>query len=212
MSEKNKTLKAYQVTEDYEGNGCVVFATNSATARREGASEIGVEWESIESCRRAPHFDKYAPGPVPTEEMIKAGWWFECLGCGQRVSDDYEYDDEGNEIAPGAYVVRKSHVFCTQECLARHDARKRMNVAAQNALIELVEAKFPGCTLQSVYVYGEKLMPSDKRSGTRCRANFTFPGAKYGATYIFGEGDIAHVSQCDVESFKNLYKPLGAKS
>ncbi|MWA16544.1 hypothetical protein GPJ57_01380 [Burkholderia pseudomallei] len=206
MSEiSKKPLKAYQVSEGGEGSGCVVFATNSATARREGAAELGTDWECIDSCRRAPHFDRYAPGPVPMEAMIESGWWFECHGCSARVSNDYEYDDDGNEIELGTYVVRKQQVFCCQECLARDDARKRMNVAAQNALIELVEAKFPGCTIQRVHVYGEKLEPSEPRGGRNCVAYFTFPGSRYAATYVFGEGNVAHVPQIDVDAFVALY-------
>ncbi|MBR8279755.1 hypothetical protein [Burkholderia vietnamiensis] len=208
MSEK--PLKAYQVNVDADDvYSCVVFATNSATARREGASELGYEWDDVESCRRRPNFDEYAPGPVPPRALIEDGWRFECHGCGTPVSDN-EYDDDGNEIDPGAYVVRKQQVFCCQECLARDDARKRMNVAAQNALIELVEAKFPGCAIQRVHVYGERLEPSEPGHGHKCVAYFTFPGSRYSSTYVFGEGDIAHVPQIDVDAFVALYRPSNA--
>ncbi|PRF55362.1 hypothetical protein [Burkholderia multivorans] len=201
-----KPLKAYRVDESGEGYGCVVFATNSAAARREGASELSTDWECIDSCRRAPQFDQYAPGPVPIEALIESGWWFECHGCGARVSNDYQYDDDGNEIEPGAYVVRKQRVFCCQECLARDDAKRRANVAAQDALIELVEAKFPGCTIQRVHVYGERLEPSEPHGGHKCVAYFTFPGSRYAATYVFGEGNVAHVPQVDVDAFVELYR------
>lgn len=205
---EQKPLKAYQVNvESDDAYSCVVFATNSATARREGASELNADWEDVDSCRRAPHFDEYAPGPVPASAMIEAGWWFECHHCNQRVSKDSEYDDDGNEIEPGAYVTRKQQVFCCQEHLARYDANKRMNVAAKDALIELVEAKFPGCTITRVHVYGEKLEPSEKGHGIRCSAHFTFPGAKYGADYNFGEGNQAWVSQIDLPAFEALYRP-----
>lgn len=202
-----KPLKAYQVNVDADdAYSCVVFAINSATARREGASELGYSWEDVESCKRTPGFDQYAPGPVPAAAMIEAGWWFECHHCGQRVSSDYEYDDDGNEIAPGAYVTRKQQVFCCQEHLARYDASTRMNQAAQNALIELVEAKFPGCTVKRIHVYGDKLEASEPHHGIKCLAEFTFPGAKYGASYHFGDGDTAWVSQIDVPAFEALYR------
>ncbi|WP_446903035.1 hypothetical protein [Burkholderia sp. YIM B11467] len=194
-------LKAYIVHDNYEGHGCVRFATNSATARREGANELGIEWESVESCRRAPHLDEFCPGPVPPGVLIESGWWFECHACGAHVSNDYQYDDDGNEIEPGGYVVRKQQVFCCQECLARDDARKRMNVAAQNALIELVEAKFPGCIVKSVHVYGDKLEASEPGHGIKCSARFTYPGAKYDATYHFGDGNTAWVPRIDEETF-----------
>ncbi|WP_080378701.1 hypothetical protein [Burkholderia cenocepacia] len=209
MTESNsKPLKAYLVNVDADdGYSCIVFATNSATARRKGASELGYDWEDVDSCRRRPKFDEYAPGPVSPRALIEDGWWFECHGCGQRISNDYEYDDDGNEIEPGAYVVRKQQVFCCQECLARDDAKTRANVAAQDALIEVVEAKFPGCTIQRVLVYGEKLEPSEPHGGHKCVAYFTFPGSRYAATYVFGEGNVAHVPQIDVDAFVAMYRP-----
>lgn len=204
---KFKPMKAYIVTDGDEGSACVMFATNSETARREGACELNTEWDGIESCRRAPHLDQFCPGPVPLGVLIESGWWFECHGCGQRVSNDYEYDDDGNEIEPGTYIVRKQQVFCCQECLARDDAKTRANVAAQDALIELVEAKFLGCTIQRVHVYGEKLEPSEPHGVRKCIAYFTFPGSRYASTYVFGEGNVAHVPQIDVDAFVSLYGP-----
>ncbi|MBN3822315.1 hypothetical protein G3O00_01610 [Burkholderia sp. Ac-20384] len=200
----NKQLKAYIIHDNYEGYGCVRFATNSATARREGACELDTDWESIESCRRAPHLDQFSPGPVPPGALIESGWWFECHGCGARVSND-EYDEDGEDVAPGTYVARKQQVFCCQECLARDDARKRMNLAAQNALIELVEAKFFGCTVTSVHVYGEKLEASEPGHGIRCKAYFTYPGATHLATYHYGEGNTAWVPRADEAAFVALF-------
>lgn len=91
-----KPLRAYSVqTEEY---GCVRFARSGAQARREGASEMDVDWESIESCRRAPEFDQYAPGPVPDRALWEAGWRLWCVECertaehwngGRPVCDDH---------------------------------------------------------------------------------------------------------------------------
>jgi hypothetical protein len=64
-----RQIKAYQVHDGIDG-WAVVFATNGAAARRLGAQEIGVEFEEIESCNRKPHFDRYAPGPVPKMELL----------------------------------------------------------------------------------------------------------------------------------------------
>lgn len=205
MSEiSKKPLKAYIVTEGDEGHACVRFAKNSATARREGACELEIEWEDVESCRRAPHLDQYSPGPVSPGVLIDSGWWFTCHGCGTRVSND-GYDEDGNDIEPGTYVVRKQQIYCCQECLARDDARERLNVAAQDALIELVEAKFPGCTIQRVHVYGERLEPSEPHGGRKCAAYFTFPGSRYAATYVFGESCVPEI---DVDAFVALYRKL----
>jgi len=210
VSENGKPLKAYQV-DHYEGpeeGSVIVFATSNAPARRMGASELNLDWDSVESCRRAPHFDQYAPGPVPVDVMIEAGWRFACdrWECQQPISHDY-IDDDGDEIdTAGSYIVRGRQVFCTQECLARHDASMRARMAAKDALIELVESKFPGSRVTRVHVFHDRLEPSEPHRGAKCSANFTFPGAKYGATYIFGEGDVAHVSQIDVSAFEALYR------
>lgn len=74
-------LKAYVVHEDDEGNCAVVFATNGATARRDGANELNLSFEEVASCRRQPAFDQYAPGPVPMHATLAAGWWHECGHC-----------------------------------------------------------------------------------------------------------------------------------
>lgn len=198
----DKSLKAYKVDDD-DGHSCIVFETNSASARRNGASELDSDWESVESCRRAPQFDRYAPGPVPEEVLIAAGWWFECRGCSKTVTDDSTCTADGTVIDHGTYVVRNRHVFCTQECLARHDASERMKVAAEDALIELVEAKFPGCKIESVHVYGDRLEASDSRYGARCLAYFTFPGAQSLSEYRFGDG--AWITKTDLPAFEALY-------
>jgi hypothetical protein len=44
-----KPVKAYQVTDNYEGHACVVFETNSASARRTGSSTRR-NWKSIDAC------------------------------------------------------------------------------------------------------------------------------------------------------------------
>jgi hypothetical protein len=84
MSEK--PLLAYSVqTEEY---GEIVFATNGAAARRKGAGAMDLEWEDIASCRRAPAFDAFAPGPVPDLALWKAGWRFLCCRCECSAYDD----------------------------------------------------------------------------------------------------------------------------
>ncbi|WP_176079359.1 hypothetical protein [Paraburkholderia tropica] len=200
----DKPIKAYKVDlESHDAFSCIVFASNSASARRAGASELDACWEDVELCRRAPAYDQYAPGPVPYGVLIADGWWFECHGCTQTVIDDSTHDADGAVLQEGTYVVRAQHVFCSQECLARHDASARMNVAAQAALIELVETKFPGSKIDSVYVYGDKLEASETGLGALSIAYFTFPGAQGLAEYRFGDG--AYVSRMDLELFESRY-------
>ncbi|MDF3837096.1 hypothetical protein P3W85_29695 [Cupriavidus basilensis] len=198
-----KPLKAYEV---YDGgdNWTIVFATNSASARREGAGEIGCEWGDVDHCRRKPELDQYAPGPVPPLALIAAGWRYECGHCGCRVDEDMEDvepDPHFDASDVGAVAVGQM-VYCSHSCTAMARAEKRSRKAAESALIELVETKFPRSTVTHVNVYGHRLT-TDKG---RCVACFTFPGGQHQATYKFGEGNVAWVSQCDAEAFRQLYR------
>lgn len=196
-----KRLKAYMVREPDEGHCVIRFATNNATARREGANELDLEWEDIESCNRRPEFDCYAPGPVPPLVLIEHGWWFECHHCGRKI-DEYmadEIDADGFDSADFTPVASGHEVFCCAACQAQRHAEQRGNKAAKVALIELFDAKFPNCTIKDVHVYGDKLEPPDK-GGMRCTVSFLFPGAKYGATYEYGAKDL-YVAQGDLPAF-----------
>ena len=57
--------KAYVVTEDCDGTCTIVFANSSAAARREGAAELGLTFEEVESCRRAPWADEFSKATCP---------------------------------------------------------------------------------------------------------------------------------------------------
>lgn len=105
-------VKAYQVSDG--NDGCVIqFATNSATARREGANEIGCEWEDIDYCNRRPHLDAYAPGPVPPEVLIDAGWWFECGRCYSHVNED-----------TALRVIVGPQAYCCPACMMKDQANR----------------------------------------------------------------------------------------
>lgn len=197
-----KRLKAYQVSDGNDGC-CIYFAANSATARREGAAEIGVEWEDIDYCNRKPEFDEYAPGPVPPLVLIDGGWWFECHKCGRSVSESLHGEVECDGLDPADFeiVAEGRTVFCSRACSATHYAERRANAAAQVALIELFDAKYPDCTIERVHVYGKKLEgPDGPCGGMKCSVSFTFPGAKYGATYEYGSPDL-YVAQGDIDAY-----------
>jgi len=66
----DKKLKAFEVRDNDEGNCVIAFATNGAAARREGGNDLNLEFEDVESCRRAPWADEYAPGPVPLHAYL----------------------------------------------------------------------------------------------------------------------------------------------
>lgn len=196
-------LKAYEVRDDGEGYCTVIFATNGAAARREGASELGTDWECIESCTRAPHLDQYAPGPVPPLTLIEHGWWFECSHCGRRVSNDMEDELLDDDLDPADFVPLpdgKNGVFCSAGCECRDHMEKRGQAEAEEALREVFEAKFPGATIKDLYVYrGPKLTHGVR--GETAVVYFCFPGCQYGSRWVFGE-EFAQVPLIDVDAYK----------
>lgn len=175
-------LRAYQVDmEDYEGlKSVVVFAKRSVEARREGARELDIEFETVESCRRKPEFDQYAErGFVPIEIMIESGWWYECSGCMQVVTRDYEGDD-GEALTP---VYTDHDVWCTAECKASHDRERRLREKidglAKAAMARMLVKRYPEATVKDYHVYsrGTKIIQAIVR--------FDFPSGKYGGTLRF---------------------------
>lgn len=191
-----KKLRAYQVS-DGEDMTVIRYATNSATARREGGNEIGCEWDGVDSCIRKPEYDKYAPGPVPAKSLTEAGWQFECRrhGCGNWANWDTE------ELTFSA----AGDPYCCEACMARHFARQRANAAAGAALQELVEAKLPGCHVTEVYVYGWRLEAA-YGGGMRAYVDFSFPGGRWPGRFVFGE-EVFRVHGDDLPAFHALYAP-----
>jgi hypothetical protein len=190
-----KPLKAYEV---YDGgdNWAIRFATNSATARREGANECGCEFHEVDHCRRKPELDQYAPGPVPAAALIAAGWSYECgsYDCSNPVFQDTE----------GMQISAAGTAYCCEACMAQDFARQRGRAAAESALIELVQARMPGCHVASVHVYGRRLEAARPGFGARCIAYLTFPGAQYGAEWVFGE-DGPRIHADDLPALRALY-------
>lgn len=178
--EKIKSLKAYQVQGDEYG--CIVFATNSATARREGGRELDLEFNEVETCRRAQWADKYSDlkGGVPKLAMIENGWWMECAYCEHKISSDdiddgYE-DDDGNIIKLNP-VEQGDLIYCNQICFdkemherSEHDAKadefkKKITSLRPDLDFKEFRGKWPQCY---------------------CSASFTFDGAKYGGSVCYG--------------------------
>lgn len=189
-------MKAYAVHDNYEGYGAVVFAAYAATARRLGANELGIEWESVESCRRAPHFDQYAPGPVPTMVLIEHGWWSECVHCGRRVSNDMADELESDGLDPDDFVPRpagKGGVFCSEGCECAHHMKQLHREEATDALREAFEAIFPGASVDHLHI-ADGLQLNGK-----CCVTFSFPGGA-GATWFFGD-DFCKVPQYAVAAY-----------
>jgi hypothetical protein len=193
-------LKAYQVTDGGDGN-CIRFATNNATARREGANEIGCDWREVESCRRRPEFDAYAPGPIPPAVMIANNWGFECMnsGCWNWVYSDL--DEKRFSIAGDPY--------CCEACMAQHFAKQRGQAAAEAAIQELVELRLPGAKVTEVYVHGQRLEPHVQGCGYSAFADFTFAGSHWPGRFVFGE-DFYRVHADDHPAFHAAFPKGGA--
>ena len=137
-------LKAY-IAHDGDEGWSVEFATNGATARRNAAGEFGCDFRDVESCKRAPSLDQYAPGPVPPQALIDIGWKYECGCCGREVSSDLieEVEDEGLDQSEFEITTRGSWAFCSRTCMARFDEKHRASKRAMCAAIEAAAMRFP---------------------------------------------------------------------
>lgn len=201
-AEIKKELKAYVVREDSEGSCAIVFATNGAAARRDGGNELNISFEEVDSCRREPAFDQYAPGPVPLHATLAAGWRHECSHCGARFDqDERNYgDDEDREDAFEPVQDANCYTFCSPTCMMQHWAERRERKARECSAIEAALTRWPmaaGVTAGEYY----KGWPSN---GYEMRAQFMLPGLKYPVTWAPGDST-AMVSQCDVDEFTRLY-------
>ena len=155
------------MNEHCEGHSCVVFHHHGLAARREGAGELGEDFESVE-CIRAPHFDKFSElGYVPVIEMLKDGWWFECVHCGRRITD------EDDEVPLDSVVTTKNSAFCNQSCVDGHHKEiadhnvnfESLKTKVQQLRPDLQFTKFIGEWPQLTFV-----------------ASFSFEGCQYGGS------------------------------
>lgn len=192
-STRPKRLKAYEVREDYEGHCVIAFGEGNAQARRAGGAELDLMFEEVDSCRRAPQYDHYAPGPVPALVLIEDGWWFHCSHCDARVSDDEEEGQDPRDDGVGG-------VFCCGACEAKHYRNQRGIVTAKANLLEAFEARFPTATATRVHVYdGGPLRTTEQHHNTVC---FTFPGAKHGGgNFDLAEPAFVMMANGDLEAW-----------
>jgi hypothetical protein len=143
-------MKAYAVTDSYEGGGDIYYAVHAITARRAGADEYSEGNLSGVTCKRAHWADEFAPGPCPKLVMIDHGWSFECHGCYSRLSCDgvEEHDSDGRgHIDRNRFVELRGGVFCTAECRAKERSErarlKRLQRRAVNDLVSALSQKLP---------------------------------------------------------------------
>ncbi|NBB11778.1 hypothetical protein [Pseudomonas sp. SLFW] len=172
----DKPLKAYHVGEDSEGGHVITFATNSATARREGGNEMGLEFNEVSFCRRAQWADQFAGQPfIPAKAYHEQGWWLYCGQCETQLYEDAE-DDDGN---PLIIVYDGRRAYCDQNCKDSHDRE----IAELNARGEAFKEKLKG---------RPDLEFSDVQAGwprITMSAKFKFAGCQYGGSVRDQEGD-----------------------
>lgn len=170
-------MKAYHVGEGSEGEHVITFATNSATARREGGNELNLTFEEVEFCRRAPWADQFAGQRfIPAKAYHEQGWWMYCNNCENQLYEDEE-DEEGN---PLAIVYDGRHAYCDQSC---KDARDK-EISDANAKGEAFKAKVlaerPDLTFTEWSIGWPRISIS---------AKFQFPGSQYGGSVSDHDGD-----------------------
>jgi hypothetical protein len=86
-----------------------VFAVRAAKVDRRCNSEHCDCDFTDRYVHRAPEFDKYAPGPVTTQQRLAEGWYHECSGCGDMLytEDQPIYTDD-------------DRVYCDTDCMLKH--------------------------------------------------------------------------------------------
>jgi len=195
----DRPLKAYQASDGDEDE-CIVFATTGVAARRMAANEMDCEFETVEYCRRAPQFDQYAPGPVPIQAMIDAGWWWTCAATSERIDSDCT-----------GYVIDEARrlVFASPWARLDYFAERGAEEADKALSIRECLMVFPGASelnayQTSDYDYDEKVW--------RCRRHvgFMFPGAKYGCHWAVG-AETARLHADDVAAYR-AWKAAGYPS
>lgn len=195
---QEKPLKAYEVRESGEGCCTIEFATSGVAARRNGAGELCVDFEDIESCCRAPWADEYAPGPVPVRATLAAGWWHTCSGCQCTFDAEGRRDGEFDREDAFDPVDAGSSPFCSPTCMMVDWAERRGRQAREHAAIEAATTKWPEAL--SAFTY-ENYGPS--RELVRF-VDVRLPGLEYHVGWVPGETE-ASVSRCDLEAFNRLY-------
>lgn len=178
-------LKAFQVSDDYEGHTVVIFAASGVAARREGANELGIEFSEVGRCARAPHYDRFAPGPVPVLDLLADGWQFEVDGQLLTI-DDKPWISRSGEVwrSPWHWL---------------NDAEERANRRrVERETTEAILAKFPFATdITPGHVY-------HSRDENGWGAYFTFPGGQDPVKWIVG-ADHVLVTPRDLDAWLAIH-------
>lgn len=201
-------MKAYQVSEAFEGHCVIVFASRAVVARREGANQLDVSFGEVDQCKRAPWADEYAPGPVPAQAKIAAGWYFECAcGCERRIDSDFgttRYEDDGDdgELNPMEPVYVGGGVYWNQRCKDNDEREQRERAEAiardDSEVKAAVLAKFPFAT--EIRAFRGHAYVDGKPNYNTLQGQFRFPGGRWCANWIVGAETVG-VQTGDVEAW-----------
>lgn len=122
----------------------VMFRTSDIAAKRDLANELGCDIAGLHA-RRKPEWDQYADGGVPALVRIADGWWYECHGCGTKISADYIGTRDRSHFGCSDYALDREYgpdltvpemapiepqlglVWCHAECHARDMAARANN-------------------------------------------------------------------------------------
>lgn len=153
-----RKLMCFVVTDDddvLELGSKFLFTTREKDARKIAAGEFSADPDDPSiKLRRAPEFDKYAPGPVPPQALLEHGWWITCAECDHRVSDDGCDDcaderDYDSPKPPPAFLG--DLVFCSQDCLDYYQEDRLRDEQWRISMMELAKETFPGATVMNVW-------------------------------------------------------------
>lgn len=196
--------------EDYDGG--IVFAETEQDALVEVARRIGERVEDVNAklLTRKEKFDQYAPGPVPTEALLEAGWYFDCLYCEKRINwwgcDCSENDCDHEDCPCKDKCVCKPtfdgrDVFCSPGCAKNWAAERKRDSDWREELKAKTLARFPGSTIKWVsgYCVGES------KIGDVC---FDLPGTKAGIRWHTEGPDHLYVAPIDMAVWKAYEEAL----
>lgn len=192
-----RTLKCYLVDTGDDEGAQIYFASSPGRAKAQAASEDGIEFVEVGSCKRQPQFDQYAPGPIPAKAYIENGWWLECFGCHLRCSEEMHEDvedEDGNLIACDGPIYRGNAVWCSTQCQQRYDEHRAEEKRLNDADIDATLAKWP---------LAEIVMPCIRGDGRRC-VYFKF-GGTVDAQWVIGEA-VVDVAGCDIAAWNEFVK------
>ena len=118
--------KAYIVSDKWNDNSTVVFAESVGKAKSEALYKDDFDnYEYVElRTKRMKKWDKYAEsGKIPISEMLKNGWWFECVNCYKQITEDDIIDGDADIIDYERSDFVQGGVIC-KECLKKKRAQE----------------------------------------------------------------------------------------